>query len=117
MPEEVEKLQAKFDKLWAKVGRGSWRHAAVASSWRSAACCAGAFVMLNSPATVHAGPQTHFRINTPAPLQPAGCPQRQLQVLARSDGELGRVTAADREAVQVALQALREQIEEYCLID
>ena len=40
-----------------------------------------------------------------------------LQVLARSDGELGGVTAADREAVEVARQALRDSIEEYCLVD
>ena len=40
-----------------------------------------------------------------------------LQVLARSDGELGGVTAADREAVEVARQGLRDSIEEYCLVD
>ena len=40
-----------------------------------------------------------------------------MQVLARSDGELGGVTAADREAVEVARQGLRDSIEEYCLVE
>ncbi|PRW32993.1 glycine betaine ABC transporter substrate-binding [Chlorella sorokiniana] len=39
------------------------------------------------------------------------------KVLARTDGELGGVTAADREAVEAARQALREGIEEYCLME
>ena len=41
----------------------------------------------------------------------------QLQVLARSDGELGGVTAADREAVEVAQQGLRDTIEGYRLVE
>lgn len=40
-----------------------------------------------------------------------------MQVLAKSDSELGGVNAADREAVEVVRQALRDGIEQYCLVD
>lgn len=40
-----------------------------------------------------------------------------LKVLAHSDAELGGVTAADRQAVEAARQGLREEIEEYCLVE
>ncbi|KAI7841202.1 hypothetical protein COHA_005167 [Chlorella ohadii] len=39
------------------------------------------------------------------------------KVLAKSDSELGGVNAADREAVEVVRQALRDGIEQYCLVD
>ena len=36
---------------------------------------------------------------------------------ARSDAELGGISAADRAAVDAACQALREEMEQYCLVE
>lgn len=41
----------------------------------------------------------------------------RMQVLAKSDSELGGVNETDREAVEVVRQALRDGIEQYCLVD
>lgn len=115
MPEEVEKLLAKFDKLWAKVGR---------LQLGAHGCCRPLALQLPAVRPVRATSSASGTVFEACMLAFVAlwlalefCSNVQPQVLARSDGELGGVTAADREAVEAARQALREAIEEYCLID